>query len=60
MSFEKTTSLNIESIYMSINDYSDVPFSNGEYSHETEVFFRLYSNHFQYDESISFHFTIRH
>ena len=40
---------------MSINDYSDVPFVNGKYTHSIEAFFRLYSNHIQYDDSISFH-----
>ena len=54
-SFDKTIILNIESIYMSINDDSDVPFINGKYTHGNNAFFRLYSNHIQYDDSISFH-----
>ena len=40
---------------MSINDYSDVPFINGEYTHGEDAFFRLYSNHIHYDEGILFH-----
>ena len=54
-SFKQTTSLNIDSIFMSINDYSDAPFINGKYAHGRYAFNRLYSNHIQYDESISFH-----
>ena len=37
---------------LSIHDYSDVPFDNGKYSHGEYSFYRLYSNHFQYDEGI--------
>ena len=33
---------------MSINDYSDVPFINGKYTHGEDTFYRLYSNHIQY------------
>ena len=40
---------------MSIHDYSDVPFINGKYTHGEDAFYRLYSSHIQYDESISFH-----
>ena len=40
---------------MSNNYYKDVPFINGEYTHGKNAFYRLYSNHIQYDESISFH-----
>ena len=54
-SFCKTTSFSIESMNMSNNDYSDAPFTNGMYTHGEEAFFRLYSNHIQYDDSISFH-----
>ena len=41
---------------MSNNDYSDAPFTNGMYTHGEEAFFRLYSNHIQYDEGIGFEF----
>ena len=37
---------------MSINDYSDIPFDNGKYTHGKNVFFRLYSNHIQYNEGM--------
>ena len=37
---------------MSISDYSDVPFINGEYTHGKDTFFRLYSSHVQYDEGM--------
>ena len=57
-SFYKTTSLTLSSIFDSYFSNTDIPFSNGEYTHDTAVFFRLYSNHFQYDESISFHSSI--
>ena len=40
---------------MYIYDYSDVPFINGKYTHGEDVFYRLYSNHIQYDDSIAFH-----
>ena len=37
---------------MIINDYSDVPLINGMYTHGKDAFFRLYSNHIQYDEGM--------
>ena len=37
---------------MSINDDSDVPFINGKYTHSKDAFYRLYSNHIQYDEGM--------
>ena len=51
-SFYETTSINIESMFMSINNYSDVPFINGKYTHGKNAFYRLYSNHIQYDEGM--------
>ena len=45
---------------MSIHDYLDIPFIDGEYTHGADTFNRLYSNHIQYDDSISFHSTILH
>ena len=39
---------------MNTNDYSDVPFINGKYTHGEQAFFRLYSNHIQYDEGMKF------
>ena len=53
-SFYIATTLNIESIYMSNNDDSDVPFINGKYTPGKESFYRLYSNQIQYDEGITF------
>ena len=37
---------------MSANDYLDVPFINGKYTHGKNAFYRLYSNHIQYDDGI--------
>ena len=42
---------------MRTNYDSDVPFINGMYTHGKNAFFRLYSNHIQYDDSIPFHST---
>ena len=54
-SFCSTRSLTLSSIFDSFLLYSDVPFTNGKYTHGTNAFCRLYSKHIQYDESISFH-----
>ena len=35
-----------------LNDYSDAPFTNGMYTHGKYAFYRLYSNHIQYDEGM--------
>ena len=53
-SFYETTNINIESIYMYIYDYSDVPFINGKYTHGKNAFFRLYSNYIQYNKGMIF------
>ena len=42
-SFYSTTTLNIESIHMSNNDDSDVPFINGKYTHGENAFHRTTS-----------------
>ena len=36
---------------MSINDYSDVPFISGQYTHGYSAFYRLAPNNVYYDDS---------
>ena len=37
------------------NKYHYFRDSNGKYTYGEDAFFRFYSNHIQYDESIAFH-----